>query len=136
MAYNSFVNFLAYPVAPLVRGLASYAWDIGTHNAPFGRGMNGMSADWELPPDRRVRVRVATATRPRNVIDIGLMDRRRERTRWPVSRLGRSHSQAGHAYHTHGDPIYFIVADLDVFGVRWACITMQAVRHRSGHYSY
>ena len=35
----------------------------------------------EVAPDRRVRVRAAAVTRPRTVIDIGLRDRRRERTR-------------------------------------------------------
>jgi len=38
------------------------------------------------------------------VIDTGLMDRRRERPRCPVSRFGR----AGPARQTHGDPTYLI----------------------------
>ena len=58
-------------------------------------------------PIRRVRVLVATATRPRTVIDISLRDRRRERPRCPVSRFGR----AGPARQTHGDPTYLIAAD-------------------------
>ena len=53
---------------------------------------------------------VATATRPRTVIDISLMDRRRERPRCPVSRFGR----AGPARQTHGDPTYLIAAREDV----------------------
>jgi hypothetical protein len=61
-------------------------------------------------PDRRVRVRVATAARPRTVIDIGLRDRRRDRPRYPVS-LGRSHSQA--ACQTRSDPTCLIAARPD-----------------------
>jgi hypothetical protein len=48
-----------------------------------------------LATDRRVRVQVAAATRPRTVIDIRLMDRRRERPRCPLSRLGRSRPHSG-----------------------------------------
>jgi hypothetical protein len=64
--------------------------------------------------ERRVRVRVAMVTRPRTVIDIGLRDQHRERPLCPVSRLGRSHLQAGPAWQVHGDPTYLIAADADI----------------------
>ena len=71
--------------------------------------------------ERRVLARVAAATRPRTVIDIGLRDRRRERPRCPVSRLGRSHLQAGPACQVHGDPTYLIAACTGVSAKRYGC---------------
>src|SRR6266516_6642614 len=56
-----------------------------------------------------------TAVQPRTVIDISLMDRRRERPRCPVSRLGRSHPQAGPACQAYGDPAYLIAAEKKAF---------------------
>jgi len=50
------------------------------------------------PRIRRVRVLVATATRQRTVIDISLMDRRRERPRKALSR--GSDERDPHARHT------------------------------------
>ena len=49
-------------------------------------------------PPRLVRVLVATATRQRTVIDISLMDRRRERPRKALSR--GSDERDPHARHT------------------------------------
>jgi hypothetical protein len=55
---------------------------------------------------RRVRVRLATAPRPRTVIDINLMDRRRENPRCPVSRLAGSRLRSDADYQMHSDPTY------------------------------
>jgi hypothetical protein len=55
---------------------------------------------------RRVRVRLATAPRPRTVIDINLMDRRREHPRCPVSRLAGSRLRSDADYQMHSDPTY------------------------------
>jgi hypothetical protein len=54
--------------------------------------------------ERRVRVRLATATRPRTVIDISLMDRRRGPAGGPVSRLAGSRLRSGADCQMHGDP--------------------------------
>jgi hypothetical protein len=59
----------------------------------------------------RIRARVAIPSRPRTVIDIGPMDRRREHPLRPVPRLGRSHHQGSPACPTQGDPTYLIAAD-------------------------
>jgi hypothetical protein len=65
-------------------------------------------------PDRRVRVRLATATRPRTVINISLMDRRREHPRCPVSRLAGSRLRSDADCQMHGDPTYLNAAIEDV----------------------
>ena len=90
--------------------------------------------------DRRVRVRVATVTRLRTVIDTGLRDRRRERPLCPVSRLGRSHLQAGPACQVHGDPTYLtavrrahsILNFLSLLAVRVARDERQEIVQRHG----
>jgi hypothetical protein len=61
--------------------------------------------------ERRVRARVDMPSRPRTVIDIGLMDRRREHPLRPVPRLGRSQHQGTPACPTQGDPTYLIAAE-------------------------
>ena len=103
-AYADLADFriIASDPSPPARGRAERP-DLQDSSEEHGRSRR---------PRRRVRVRVATATRPRTIIDIGLMDRRRSQ-RCPVSRLGRSHPQAG-PHARHGDPTYLIAADARV----------------------
>ena len=75
---------------------------------------------------RRVRVRLTTATRPRTVIDISLMDRRLKLPRCPVSRLAGSRLHSGADCQMHGDPTYLNAAIADDLRARRQCIFMQA----------
>ena len=65
-------------------------------------------------------MRPTTATRPRIVIDISLMDRRRELPRCPVSRLAGSRLLSGADCQMHGDPTYLNAAPIRATSVKRA----------------
>jgi hypothetical protein len=90
--------------------------------AKHGRARHGRESRDRV---RRVRVRLITATRPRTVIDISLMDRRLKLPRYPVSRLAGSRLRSGADCQMHGDPTYLNAAIADDLRARRRCIFMQ-----------